>query len=481
MTRQMSIQAKLFSSFGIVLTMAVVNAVHSSLAVRDIRNQLTGEISASVTLLDESRQVTIGIANMRSAMRGITLFSLQNNPTQFAKARSSFDKSADDMRKTVDQMAAARLTAEEGESVATIRSGLERWSENFRHFSDLCASGHGAEGNQFVLQNITPTMDALQKAAAELGRVSSLRQNAGTLAAEKAMNRAEVLNVVLCLTVTVAGSAALVIVVGLVNSLKRIARSLLHGSRQVAESASQVSSASTSLSQGSSEQAASLEETSASTEEINSMARKNTENSLATAAIVTDSGQKFESANKALGQMISAMDEISGSSDKISRIIKVIDEIAFQTNILALNAAVEAARAGEAGMGFAVVADEVRNLAQRCAQAARDTASLIEESINKSRDGRVRVDSVARAIREVTESATKTKVLVDEVSLGSQEQSRGIEQIARAITQMEQVTQQTAAAAEEGAAAAEELNAQSQGLHNLATELTAMVHNAELA
>jgi methyl-accepting chemotaxis protein/methyl-accepting chemotaxis protein-1 (serine sensor receptor) len=159
----------------------------------------------------------------------------------------------------------------------------------------------------------------------------------------------------------------------------------------------------------------------------------------------------------------------------VAKIIKVLDEIAFQTNILALNAAVEAARAGEAGMGFAVVADEVRNLAQRCAQAAKDTAALIEESIVKSNDGKTKVDQVAVAIRAITEESAKVKTLVDEVSLGSQEQTRGIEQVAKALTQMEQVTQQSAAHAEESAAAAEELTAQASTLMEVVHQLSAMV------
>ena len=177
--------------------------------------------------------------------------------------------------------------------------------------------------------------------------------------------------------------------------------------------------------------------------------------------------------------MLSAMEEINSSSSKISRIIKVIDEIAFQTNILALNAAVEAARAGEAGMGFAVVADEVRNLAQRSAQAARDTAELIEESIAKSRDGKIRVAELANSIREITEAATRTKTLLDEVSVGSEEQARGVEQIGRAITQMEQLTQQTATAAEQGAAAADQLRAESRGMQDVAAELTAMIGGSQ--
>jgi methyl-accepting chemotaxis protein/methyl-accepting chemotaxis protein-1 (serine sensor receptor) len=157
--------------------------------------------------------------------------------------------------------------------------------------------------------------------------------------------------------------------------------------------------------------------------------------------------------------MVIAMGDIKVSSDKISKIIKVIDEIAFQTNILALNAAVEAARAGEAGMGFAVVADEVRSLAQRSAQAARDTAPLIEESIAKSIDGKAKVDQVAAAIHAITADAGGVKTLVDEISLGGQEQSNGITQISKAFLLMQNVTQASAASAEQGAASAEELTA----------------------
>jgi methyl-accepting chemotaxis protein/methyl-accepting chemotaxis protein-1 (serine sensor receptor) len=140
-----------------------------------------------------------------------------------------------------------------------------------------------------------------------------------------------------------------------------------------------------------------------------------------------------------------------------------------------LNAAVEAARAGEAGMGFAVVADEVRNLAQRCAQAAKDTAGLIEESIATSNDGKTKLDQVTTAVHSITEVANKVKTLVDEVKLGSEEQARGIEQVAKAITQMEKVTQTTAANAEESASASEELSAQSDTLRAIVARLNGMV------
>jgi methyl-accepting chemotaxis protein/methyl-accepting chemotaxis protein-1 (serine sensor receptor) len=146
-----------------------------------------------------------------------------------------------------------------------------------------------------------------------------------------------------------------------------------------------------------------------------------------------------------------------------------------------LNAAVEAARAGEAGMGFAVVADEVRNLAQRSAQAAKDTAALIEESIAKSHDGGAKVDEVSAAIQAVTQEEVKVKTLVDEVNLSSQEQARGIAQIGKAILQMEKVTQSSAANAEQSAAAAEELTAQSENLKEIVGRLTVLVGASRVA
>ena len=205
------------------------------------------------------------------------------------------------------------------------------------------------------------------------------------------------------------------------------------------------------------------------------MARKNTANSRTMANLVGQSQEMFNHTNRQLEEMVLSMGEIDQSSGKISKIIKVIDEIAFQTNILALNAAVEAARAGEAGMGFAVVADEVRNLAQRSAQAAKDTALLIEDSISKSNGGKVKMDQVATAIREITKDSGTIQILVDEVTQGSEEQTCGLEQIARAIGQMEQVTQTAAASAEESAAASEELNAQSETLKDVVAQLNSIV------
>jgi methyl-accepting chemotaxis protein/methyl-accepting chemotaxis protein-1 (serine sensor receptor) len=250
---------------------------------------------------------------------------------------------------------------------------------------------------------------------------------------------------------------------------------LTTGMRQVSSAAGQVAGSAQSLSQGSTEQAASLEETSASMEEMASMTRRNAENSHEAATSMAETERLVGDANSALGSMVTSMVSIKESSDKVAKIIKTIDEIAFQTNILALNAAVEAARAGEAGMGFAVVADEVRSLAQRSAQAARDTATLIEESIARANEGHQRVTQVGGAIEAITSSAGRVKGLVDAVSAASREQSQGIEQVTQAITQMEKVTQNTAATAEESAAASEELSAQAESSMSVVNRLAGLV------
>jgi methyl-accepting chemotaxis protein/methyl-accepting chemotaxis protein-1 (serine sensor receptor) len=257
--------------------------------------------------------------------------------------------------------------------------------------------------------------------------------------------------------------------------LRRVASEISSGAAQVASASAQVATSSQSLADGASQQAAALEETSASGEEINSMTRSNSTNTQAAAGLVSQSLEKFGQTNRALAQTVKAMVEIDAQGGKIFKIIKVIDEIAFQTNILALNAAVEAARAGESGLGFAVVAGEVRNLAQRCAQAAQDTAKLIEESLGKSKDGKVKVDQVAVEIAALSQETGQVKTLVDQVNTGSREQARGIEQIGKAISQMEHVTQLTAANAEESAAAAAELKAQSEAMKGTVASLSALV------
>jgi methyl-accepting chemotaxis protein len=255
--------------------------------------------------------------------------------------------------------------------------------------------------------------------------------------------------ILLFLSIGVTAALGYLVVAATNRAIRKAANELGASSEQVINASSQVASASQNLAQGTSQQAATLEETSASGHEISALTSRNAEHSKTAAELMADVDQRVTQANRKLEEMVASMGEITSSSDRIAKIIKVIDGIAFQTNILALNAAVEAARAGEAGMGFAVVADEVRNLAQRCAQAARDTTALIDGSVQSAQSGSACLEEVAKVIRGITEGAVKAKTLVDEVSQGGQEQARGMEQMSRALAQMEQTTQQAAANAQE--------------------------------
>jgi methyl-accepting chemotaxis protein len=276
-------------------------------------------------------------------------------------------------------------------------------------------------------------------------------------------------------------AAAFVIIRGVNRALTRTAESLSQGSEQVAAAASQVSSASQSLAEGSSEQAASLEEISSSIEELTSMTKRNADNAQSGKLSAGQARTAAEAGAAEMERMQAAMNAIQQSSQDISKIIKTIDEIAFQTNILALNAAVEAARAGEAGAGFAVVADEVRSLAQRSAVAAKETADKIADATTRSAQGVELSVRVSAGLREILEKNREVDRLVAEVASASHEQSEGLSQINTAITQMDKVTQSNAASAEETASAAEELNAQSEELRLSSSQLAALAGTAAAA
>jgi methyl-accepting chemotaxis protein len=263
-----------------------------------------------------------------------------------------------------------------------------------------------------------------------------------------------------------------------IRIVHRTTTSLAAGADQVVAAAGEVAAAAQSLSHGATEQAAMLEETSASMDELAAMTRQNAERSRLSADFVRNVDKSVGESNGALTSMAASMAAIRDSSGRVSKIIKTIDEIAFQTNILALNAAVEAARAGDAGMGFAVVADEVRSLAQRAAQAARDTTALIEDAAGSTQDGVAKLDRMSDTIGQITASVTSLRTLVDEVSEATRHQASAIDQVRQSVAQMEKVTQTTAATAEESAAAAEELNALAATATRMVTDLETHIGGA---
>ena len=262
---------------------------------------------------------------------------------------------------------------------------------------------------------------------------------------------------------------------GISRGLGAIAASLASGTSRVADASDEVAAASKAVADGASTQAAALEETSAALEEMSSVTRDTAENARSAKVLTGEMRTGVDTGWQKVEQLREAMGAIRGSSDNIAKIIKNIDEIAFQTNILALNAAVEAARAGEAGLGFAVVADEVRALAHRCASSARETAAKVQDSIVTSQHGVEISEAVAASLQEVVGKVKQVDELVANIAAASAEHSVGIQQVNSSVVHIDQITQANAASSEESAAAAEVLKGESRLLGSIVDEIVEMV------
>jgi methyl-accepting chemotaxis protein len=472
---QMTIGKKLFLSIGAALAASLVMGVLMFVSLSRVGSGMDRVVNVSAKKKYLANQIYIHLTEMISLERVMQLKAILKDQPSVDKFHADYRAEQSKLEANVAQFAPMVTTPEGQAFVQNLTSSFSQLHD----FNDQLyqkASSNDIDGAFVILKDqFTPFANQLQARSDAIATMQDTQMAEEAKTVKGIQEQAITLTILLLLLCVAVGVVVVLIVLGINRKLLSTATSLSDGAAQIAAAAGQVSSSSQSLAQGATEQAAAIEETSASAEEINSMARNSTDSSRATASLVAESLQRVEMANQNLEDMVLAMNDLSESSSKIAKIIKVIDEIAFQTNILALNAAVEAARAGEAGMGFAVVAEEVRNLAQRSAQAAKDTAALIEDSIAKTSSSKHKVDQVAVTMRAITEESGRIKVLVDGVSQGSEEQSRGIEQIGKAITQIEKVTQNAAANSEESAAAAEELSAQSETLRELISQLRSMV------
>jgi methyl-accepting chemotaxis protein/methyl-accepting chemotaxis protein-1 (serine sensor receptor) len=475
MKSEIKIGAKLLCGFGLLLGLGVAVSIGSLWQNRSLENELRSVVAGAARVQYLAGELNTGAARMGTAERAIVLGSILQQPDRAAGAKREFAEAASRAEQVTHQLELLLHDGQERRALFAIQGQLQ----SVRAAHDEMV-GH-LDRQQFEAvqrafdERVLPRVEAISRQAQALVAQQGDQLAAAARNAESRAAFGRTATVILSILGLIAGCGVLWLVRDSTRRICRLVLRMSESASHVASAAGQVASASQALAQGATEQAASLEETSASGQEITSIARQNADNTSAMSKLMNDTDRVVARANDTLHEMISSMRDINASSEKIAKIIKVIDEIAFQTNILALNAAVEAARAGEAGLGFAVVADEVRGLAQRSAQAAKDTAVLIEESISRCNDGNTKLDHVAASIGAITESSKKVKILADEVSAGSQEQARGLDHIANAITQMEQVTQKSAAGAEQSASASEQLSGQAATLKDLVFQLQNLV------
>ena len=407
------------------------------------------------------------------------LAGFDNDQANLDEWQKKGDAAAEQFVETIDALDKLVRNADDKKALEESRQLLRQFVANNTLVRAEIAAGRFSEAQEVSKSKNRSLVDRNGELIDQIVASQQKQLDEANAADDSAKTRATTVIAALGLLSLVVGGFMVHMVRSISGALRVTASQLREGAEQVVSASTQVSTSSQSLSQGSTEQAASLEETSASMEEMASMTRQNADNSQRAAGLVEQSVAEFRRCDAALGEMVESTDKIVDSSNRVAKILKTIDEIAFQTNILALNAAVEAARAGEAGMGFAVVADEVRNLAQRSAQAAKDTAVLIEEATTNAQIGSAKVKGLSESIDRLGQQTTEIKAIVDEVSTASRQQAQGIDQVTQAIAQMEKVTQTTAATAEESAAASEELNAQAETSMSLVESLEAMVGHDE--
>ncbi len=461
--------------FGVMLALFLVICAISIVRINGLNYQIKDIVSRDVPQLTLAARSLNNYQNSARTLRNITL---TDDLALIKQEKEKFDK-ADRLLKEETEKLEKLLDAEkEKEVMARVRGNLTAIDPHMDKAMKAAMSNDKKTATTIIFGDIIPIQGKL---LADLDTLMNMQieaaNNQANEAGQGAKQAVTILLIIGAVGLLIGFAAAFIISRSVTKPIKSASEGLTEAAEQVASAAAQVSSASQQLAEGSSEQAASVEETSSSLEEISSMTKQNAGNAGEASALVAETGKVVDIANDAMKELTVSMADISTASEETAKIIKTIDEIAFQTNLLALSAAVEAARAGEAGAGFAVVADEVRNLAMRAADAAKNTASLIEGTVKKIKTGSDIVARTNDACGKVSSGAKKVNELVAEIAAASQEQSEGIEQVRNAVGQMDKVVQQNAANAEESASASEEMSAQAEQMKSLVVDLMALVED----
>jgi len=475
MKNRMALGKQLTANFTAMVAVTVLLSGFSIVDSSNLQRILEREVNASAQRTDLVGQLTTSLAEMKGRRQLLISSDVSTGEQRRSLLRADSAK-VDRLLAGLDPLV---KDARQRQLLDALRNAHQSWANNHKDLTVRCADCHAAgalgtdDGNR--------QRDQMEQASQGLAQMQRESLGAATREVEASVERSRWLAIGLGSLAVALCAWILRVVRRSMKSLRKTTGLLSEGSKQAVAGARQVKEAGAALAQSAEEQSRNVGATSSTAGELATMTQKNAELANRSAALMGRVEEGVQAANSTLRSLKLSMDEIAASSGKVSGIIKVIDGIAFQTNILALNAAVEAARAGESGLGFAVVADEVRNLAQRSADAARDTGSLIDESADKSAEGRSRLDEVIKSIEEITVRSTEVKALVDGVSMGNQEQAKGIEEIARAVRQMEQQVHQVLRSEEDLTLAGQQISAQIMSVENGVERLQLMVDGAGVA
>jgi methyl-accepting chemotaxis protein/carbonic anhydrase len=482
--------AKLTGAFSCLVILLAGVSVYSVQSMAGLGEEVATIAEENIPVTDAVAKVESCALDQATALERAYRFLGRDDAEakeRFAEAVKQFDKDAECVDRELEAVlktleALPAVDEADAQEMTETMNALGKLAGVYRGFEQLARqtfelAGQGRRAQAELLEPEVEKQDG--ELEHEIEQLASAVQKRTETSSSKAeadeKTAAGVLYVVSIIGVLLGFSIAVLLTRSITRPVNRIIAGLNEGADQVNDASGQVSVASQQLAEGASEQASSLEETSSALEQMAAMTRTNAENAKQANILAGQTRQAADEGDRSMGKLNEAMAGINTSSDKISKIIKVIEEIAFQTNLLALNAAVEAARAGEHGKGFAVVADEVRNLAQRAAQAAKETTGLIEDAVHRARQGTEVATEVGKALGAIVGQATKVSELINGIASASQEQAQGVDQVNTAVSQMDKVTQQNAAGAEESASAAEELAAQAQAVKGIVNELVTLV------
>lgn len=388
-----------------------------------------------------------------------------------ASHRERFGQLASEVENEIGALRKHSMSPQEAEQVARIGKEVRDWIAAYDDYLKKAAANDFDGAHEVATERIAPAIRNAGEAAARVVEAQKKSMGAAREEASTGIRMTRWLTALLFVCGVAACGGVAWLLQRLSATLRRSAVEMTEGAVSLQGTAEQISQASEAVADGASRQAQVLEETSSGAQEMRLATQRSLQGLDTTAASGRTVDQRIGEANRALDLALEAMQEMSRGAEKISRIIKTIDEIAFQTNLLALNAAVEAARAGEAGLGFAVVAEEVRTLARRCADASRETGSLVTESITATRHGRERLDGLASAVHHIASEMDRMLEGIENVRRNGQIQSGQIDRTASSLAEIARMTQQNAAASEESASAATELNTRAESLALAAQEI----------